>query len=135
VETGIRLGLYGEPTERAQHEASSLINTYKNLVSDAVAQQPIRMNPQKHDLQRLQANRRAEGNAPPPVAVHISVVSREDLRKWLCFVKKELSSPTGNNAPFLAVDAVAKDRAMLRAVQNPTIESYLKRTVGDLGTG
>jgi hypothetical protein len=50
VEAGIfAWDLYGEPTERAQHEASSLIKIYKHLVSDAVAQQPLKMNPQKHE--------------------------------------------------------------------------------------
>jgi hypothetical protein len=172
VEAGIfAWDLCGEPTERAQHEASSLIKIYKHLVSDAVAQQPIRMNPQKHEeatfkaqemkikqedaenatlgqtfiretdkanafsklsrcetaieqsfykalhgLQRLQANRRAESNAPPPVAVDVSVVSRKDLRKWLCFVKKELSTSLGNRAPFLAGSTVIKDRVGLSVV-------------------
>ena len=34
-----------------------------------------------HELQRLQAARRAEGNVPPPVAVDVEVsgVSKEDL--------------------------------------------------------
>ena len=35
-----------------------------------------------HELQRLQAARRAEGNVPPPVAIDVDVsgVSSEDLR-------------------------------------------------------
>ena len=69
-----------------------------------------------HELQRLRAKRRSEGNFPPPVPVDVDVsrVFWVDFSKWLCFVKGEFR-PIVNSAPFLAGDAIVKAQVGLRA--------------------